>query len=57
MMYFTVEIKKEKSEYVQIVASDVVTAINWALKHCETEGATVSDVRYVSGAPVAIVEG
>ena len=56
-MYFTVEIKKEKSEYVQVVANDVVTAINWALQHCETEGATVEDVRYVNGAPVAIVEG
>lgn len=57
MKYFTVEIKKEKSEYVKIVAGDVVTAINWALKNCKTEGASVSDVVYVNSEPVTIVEG
>lgn len=56
MKYFTVEIKKEKSEYVKIVAKDILTAIDWVLKHCTTEGATVEDVVYVNSEPVAIVE-
>ena len=56
MKYFTVEIKKEKSEYVKIVASNVLVAVKWALENCTTEGAKVEDVVYVNSEPVAIVE-
>ena len=56
MKYFTVEIlKDEKVEYVKVVAADAITAINWVLKNCKTEGASVADVVYVNSDPVANV--
>ena len=57
MMYFTVKIEKEKSEYVKVCAPNVLVAVKWAVEHCTTEGATVEDVVYVNGEPVAVVEG
>lgn len=57
MKYFTVEIiKDEKTEFVKIVAANVLVAIDWALKHCKTEGASAEDVAWVNSEPVAIVE-
>lgn len=56
MKYFTIEIRKEKSEYVKVVAPDVLVAVKWALEHCTTEGAKVEDVVYVNSEPVTIVE-
>ena len=56
MKYFTVEIKKEKSEYMKVCASNVLVAVKWALENCTTEGAKVEDVVYVNSEPVAIVE-
>lgn len=57
MMYFTVKIEKEKSEYVKVCAPNVLVAVKWAVEHCTTEGATVEDVVYVNSEPVAVVEG
>lgn len=57
MKYFTVEIiKDEKPAFVRVVAADAITAINWVLQHCNTEGASVADVVYVNSEPVAVVE-
>ena len=56
MKYFTVEIKKEKSEYMKIVAPNVLAAIKWALENCATEGAVIEDVVYVNSEPVAVIE-
>ena len=57
MKYFTVEIiKDEKSEFVKVVAANVIAAINWALNNCKTEGASVADVVYVNSEPVVIAE-
>lgn len=57
MKYFTVEILKDgKSEFVKVAAANVLVAINWVLKHCKTEGASVADVVYVNSEPVAVVE-
>lgn len=57
MRYFTVQIFKDgESEYVKVVAANLMVAIDWALKHCKIEGASVADVIYVNSDPVAIVE-
>ena len=57
MKYFTVEIlKDEKVEYVKVAAANVMVAINWVLKNCKTERASVADVVYVNSEPVAVAE-